>query len=288
MENTNVNNELVKNSNFVMEDMDWGALAQKFADGLAGIIGGEIGSLLFETIFPDNTFDWDKLASIVSAIIQEKLDEQTLTTTADKMSGVINFMNTEYKNLKTSDPNDLKGLSSSLKPYDHDLYVNVISVFMSKQLAEKSIANFMMAANTHLAVIQEEALVDPDHPKNPLKSGFAQTIKDLVKEYSTHAKETAQKVIATRLTKISDLDSWCSSGMYQGFCAERTYFYKDAVTGQQYNFNGNHTSYQDIEASLNNYISSVKNQISNDMDKNLIQVANTWMKLLDNPVPSQT
>jgi hypothetical protein len=267
-------------------DVGWGDIAGQVAKGLAGKVGGFIGAELLGFLFPSSgDIDWAKLAAVMQQLIQQELDAHTIETTQDELNGVINFLNTEYLNLKKADPTDKQLLSSKMQPYDHDMYTQVITIFQDPQLAQKALANFMLAAGTHLAILQEEAMVDPDQ-FDPMQSGYAKTISMLAdstlpKSYATFATNTAKQVIATRMSEISAIQSYCSEGHYQGECLGEKWYYND-----QDQRIGDFNSESDANNSYNQHVASVRTSITNQMQTNFYDVVSTWNLLVKDPLPN--
>ena len=277
-----------KDQSSSVTDIDWGGIADSLAKGLAGKLGAFLGAELLGAIFPSSSsIDWAKLAAVMQQLIQAELDAHTIETTQDELDGVINFLNTEYLNLKKADPTDRQLLSSKIQPYDHDMYAHVITIFEDPQLAQQALANFMVAAGTHLAILQEEALVDPDQ-SDPTKSGYAKTVSVLAdstlpKSYSTFATNTAKQVIATRMAQISAIQSYCSEGHWQGECLGERWYFNDQ--GQRY---GDFSSESDANSSYNQHVADVRTSITNQMQTNVYDVVKTWTLLVDNPIPIST
>ena len=277
-----------KDQSSSVTDIDWGGIADSLAKGLAGKLGAFLGAELLGAIFPSSSsIDWAKLAAVMQQLIQAELDAHTIETTQDELDGVINFLNTEYLNLKKADPTDRQLLSSKIQPYDHDMYAHVITIFEDPQLAQQALANFMVAAGTHLAILQEEALVDPDQ-SDPTKSGYAKTVSVLAdstlpKSYSTFATNTAKQVIATRMAQISAIQSYCSEGQWQGECLGERWYFNDQ--GQRY---GDFSSESGANSSYNQHVADVRTSITNQMQTNVYDVVKTWTLLVDNPIPIST
>lgn len=104
-----------KDQSSSVTDIDWGGIADLLAKGLAGKLGAFLGAELLGAIFPSSSsIDWAKLAAVMQQLIQAELDAHTIETTQDELDGVINFLNTEYLNLKKADPTDRQLLSSKI------------------------------------------------------------------------------------------------------------------------------------------------------------------------------
>jgi len=137
-----------------------------------------LGAALIALIWPSEGqagTDWDEVYKNMQVILKNGLAEHDVVVAAQKVKGFVEFLNTEYDQLKADDKKTPEQLLHELEPPDTAFYLEITSVFMygdkpDHAAASASLRNFMLGADLHIGLNQERALLDPDHIEHRIRS----------------------------------------------------------------------------------------------------------------------
>ncbi len=276
--------------------LNWAAGAQSLAKGLAGLAPpplNVIGAALLDLVFPSsNSINWDSVYQQFQQIVTQSLTQQTLDETRAKIGGVISWLNTQYLILK-NDPNfPREKLQEELGRYDTIMFVDVVSILMDERWELGGFPNFLVAAGTHLGILQERALVSPGNPK---ESAFAGSVKARASQFVNHINQTIPKIINARIDQVSGLkvNKETSYIAYPAVITTYSYYFEDAKTGYRSPNIGNSSSTKSLEKDYkdraneqrNLYIANLRTQTAAEVEGNAFPVRNDWQVLVTDPIP---
>jgi hypothetical protein len=139
-------------------------LLKSFAEGLASDAGGEIGGLLFASIFPGGSppIDLNELCQRLEDIVHDEIVANDINTLKGNINDVITYMGQDYPPFKqVPGQYSLDVLMGKIKDYAEKIG-DAVSQFTSNpdwiQLGGFPI--YLLAVNTRLAMLQEQAMVD--------------------------------------------------------------------------------------------------------------------------------
>jgi len=221
---------------------DFGKLARDIAKGLAGKAPSPfniIGAFLIDQFWSSGSKaneDWQKVYQNLQEIVKNGLADAEVKRAAAKVKGFVNFLSTEYVELKKSQRKRPDALLQAMQPYDTAFFMDIVNIFMftekpTADIAAASLANFMLGANLHIALNQERALVDPDYTDDPGQSPYAKTAANLARLYGDYAKEAAPGVVSARTKQITgiktDHDTHCQGGAAAHCTTTWYYWFED-------------------------------------------------------------
>jgi len=281
------------------QGVDWTSGVKVLLDALMGAAPpplNVLGAALLASVWPNgaNT-DWEVIYSNIRKIIIEELDKKTLTDTYAELSGVLDYISSEYKHL-ADDPNTPKEtLQSKLEFYNHTLYTKILSIFQDKRYANAALGNFLVAATTHLTLFQERAIQDPNHIADPSNSPYAKTLSQKAKEYADHVTVTIPKLVESRAKEISGLKikKDCTVSSIGDLICSYSYYYTDKKTGANSKNIGREGGEKALEKNCktkaekhrNDYIKQVKDNMNKELQETAGAVAQKWRTLAENPIP---
>jgi len=271
------------------------SIAKKLGSGLVDGIAGTIGGLIFEAIFPPGAPDYfDEVYKEIRNIVKQELAQNTITNINGKVNGVVLWQKNTYKPMKEGNASR-KDLSKEVRPFVNDLYLNAVGILMEKEYAKPGLPVFMVAAGVHLALMQEQALVD-EKQQNPALSTYATSVKLNAQTYYQHLVDTFKAIVTDRENAVEIrydplmIDGDPSSPWIN---KKDRYYWFDKINEKRGNF---HEEYQDkekkthsgreeAEADRQNYLSRVRTELANNMDDPM-GTGSLWQKLTLKPIPS--
>ena len=141
------------------------------------------------------------------------------------MNGFISFMNTQYVHIRDNKEIPKKDKFNALAPYDHDFYTRIAEQLQEKNnsaLAISALANFMLGANLHIALIQEKGL----QSEGGQIEAYKKTVVSLVEKYGAYATSMKPIMVNYRTGFISKIKTDCNvKGSY--------YTIQDNYTGKE-------------------------------------------------------
>lgn len=272
------------------------SIAQGLGSGIVSGIGGKIGALIFDAIFPPGVPDYfDEVYKEIRKIVSEELTTAHIDSINGRINGVVAWARKTYAPRKEANVSR-EELFGMLKEQVNLLYTDAVYTLMEPRYAKPGISVFMIAAGVHLALIQEQALVDPAQ-LIASKSSFATSVKLNAQDYANHLTSTYNKVLTDRLNKIkikdNPLDDPSNPSSINTYSVlKHRYYYHDEITGKKGRYREDYTDKdknkhygrEEAEADRNNYIPGVKRQFHDDLSKPL-DLSKTWQKLTEKPLP---
>ncbi|WP_165679315.1 hypothetical protein [Metapseudomonas otitidis] len=259
------------------------SIAQSLGTGLVSGFGGKIGALMFDSIFPSgvpNYFDQ------VYEQIKKIVDQEVTANTIDQINGRINGMQAWAKNSyapRKMAGTSRKNLFDDVTPYVNLLYTDAVQTLMLPRYAKPGFSVFMIAAGAHLALLQEQALVDPDH-MNPDESSFATSVKLNAQQYSDHAGKTIVELVEDRKRKVTlkcEESFECNVNMC---ITKRFYFWHDDVTGESGKRYRGKDAKEDAQSDLDSHANAVGIGLLFTLGFPHITIWE-WMRLPQTPIP---
>ncbi len=179
-----------------------GKLAGSLADGIAGNIGSALGGMIIDMIFPPKPMQsyFDELYDRIAKLVKEEIAGNEIEKINGTLDGTQAFIRNVYLPRKQAGAKKAE-LSSMLRPYVDGLYQGVTYTLLQERFRKPGFSAFLVGASTHLALMQELALVDPD-AKQPRASSFAESVKKQADEYSKAAGQTWDDIKRDRIAQI--------------------------------------------------------------------------------------
>ncbi|HEV2799635.1 MAG TPA: hypothetical protein VGW12_04015 [Pyrinomonadaceae bacterium] len=269
-------------------------LAKSLGTGLVSGIGGKIGGLIFEAVFPPGVPNYfDEVYAEIKNIVKEEVTANSIEQINGRINGTAAWAKNTYKPRKESGASR-KELSRMVTDYVNNLYREAVYTLMEPRHAKPGLTVFLVAAGTHLALMQEQALVDPEQ-SDPNKSSYALSVKLSAQEYYNHAVKTFDEIMKTRLEKIKlqsdplqlpscDYSSTCITKSRYRWQDQHTDTYGRHFEEYEDKDKKRHSGEEEGEADRQSRISSVRSSLTEKLG-NPRTIAEGWLKLKDRPVP---
>jgi hypothetical protein len=210
-----------------------------------------------------------------------------------RINGVVQWVNNTDKPRKQSGASrdDLSGL---LAPYVDKLYTEAAATLRLADYAKPGLPIFLIVAGVHLALFQEQALVDHKQP-DATKSSYAKTVALNAQLYLDHAVKAFNDVLEDRRKaveiKYDPLVIQDPGSPYLNTKARYRWF--DTIANKLGNLHEEHTDKdkkyhsgrEEAEADRLNYLNGVLAQLTNTLDTPL-DTAEQWRKLIAKPIPA--
>ncbi len=226
-----------------------GDLLKEFAKGLAGNIGGDVGTLLFGAFFPTGQpFDVDALCDRLKEIITEETEKNDVDLIKGALTSTLDYVHNIYSELKKNPNYDLDYLQGSINPFVDKLsdQCGLLKANGSEWIRPNSdwssipgLTVFILAGNTYLALLQEKAMVDSKAKAPggteviPWYSGFAPAVRNT----ATTLCDTLEPIWSglqsrrSALITVVSRDHRTPSGPFGGD-SWTSYRWEDAATGR--------------------------------------------------------
>ena len=269
-----------------------GDIAKSLATGLLSGIGGKIGVLIFNAIFPPGVPSYfNEVYKQIEKIVNKELTQNTIDEINGQINGMKDWVAITYTNAKESGLSKDK-LTNILQPREPQIAIQLVGVLMEQRYAQPGITVFMIGAGMHLSVLQELALIDPD-AASPIESHYAKSVQQYAKEYAGHAKPTTENILRTRADTIhKKFKSFIPPGTTVPMF-ENLYWFEDSLTGYKSQIwmnvvdtkgESNPDAEKQRDEAFANYTKEKHDQIVKDME-DPVATANEWLKLVDRPIP---
>jgi hypothetical protein len=190
-------------------------LAKNFGFGIASWAGGMVGAAVFNAVMPGNGVPsyFDDVYQEVTKIVKQEIQKNTIDYMNGKVNGINSWVLNQYTPLK-KDPKTTKiELTAALGSQVKVMYNDVLGPLMTDAYAKAGFTVFMLSASMHLALIQEQAMVDPKH-KNAKESPSAESVQKNAKDYRNFAISTFNRIIRDRTDYI---DIGFTGRFYNGY-----------------------------------------------------------------------
>ncbi|MDP9526167.1 insecticidal delta-endotoxin Cry8Ea1 family protein [Pseudomonas protegens] len=258
-------------------------IAQSLATGLVSGFGGKIGALMFDSIFPSGVPDYfDQVYEQIKKIVNQEVTANTIDQINGRINGVQAWAKNTYAPRKDVGTTHQK-LFDDLTPYVNLLYTEAVQTLMLPRYAKPGFSVFMLAAGAHLALLQEQALVDPDKT-NPDESSFAKSVIKNAEDYIKHAGNTFVELVEDRKRSVTlkcEESYECNGNMC---ITKRFYFWHDDVTGESGERYRGKDAKERALSDLNRYVSLVIIGLTFTLGFPQTIIWN-WMRLTKTPIP---
>jgi hypothetical protein len=260
--------------------------------GLISGVGGKIAALIFDAVFPPGVPSYfDEVYEEIRSIVRQEIAQGTVDQINGQINGLTQWVRNTYSVRKADKKVPRKELYEMLSPKVDDLNRWALGPLMTNPYATPGLPVFMVAAGMHMALLQEQALMDPD-TDDPRESSYAKTIGLSAQAYRDHAVGTFNKIRDTRLGKITlkyDPYIFCNES-----CSSKSaYRWIDEQTGargqlrEQYmdSDKKSHDGSEEATADMNAHKDQARTDLINSLG-DPVAVAEKWLLLLENPIPA--
>jgi hypothetical protein len=268
------------------------AMGKSLATGLASAIGGRIGALIFDTVFQQQGVPsyFDEVYAEIRNIVKEELSAQLVEQVGGRVNGTAAWLRNMYKPRKEAGASR-KELFDMVSKYVDSMYWDAVYTLMEKNHAKPGFEVFLLAAGLHMGLMQEQALVDPKEP-DPHKSSFAKSVSLSAQEYHDHAIRTFAEILRLRGEAVVVRDVSTKTCVSHSCTTTYKYRWHDNVTGAEgptYQTYTNlkketHDGNKECEADRQRYNADVARQLTAKLCSPN-DIAATWLKLKDRPIP---
>ena len=279
---------------------DTRSLVKNLASGVASGFGGQIGALIFDAIFPPGVPSYfDEIYEEIQKIVGKEVTQNTVDTINGELNATIRWLRQTYASLRTAEqPPSRESLFAKLVPHVNTINTKVLGPLLEKRFEEPGFSVFMIAAPVHLALLQEQALIDPDQP-NAEKSAYANAIrkhgsaKGYAQIYADHGTRVLGQLVKARREKVKTIynGEWITGTSAAGGYSKSGYSWKDQLTGD---WGKRHSEYtkdkkyhngsEEADRDRNVRRDSVEQALRSDIGLPSNAIAN-WRKLIDRPLP---
>ena len=286
----------------------YGTAARELAKSLAGLGAppfNMIGAFVINAFWPTGgsaSTNWAQVYASLQQIVRNELAAHEVKLAAARVQGFSAFLSNEYVELKKSRRKRPGDLLRALQAYDTAFFMDIINMFMfpdkpTSDIATASLANFMIAANLHIGLNQERALVDPYFSDDPSTSPYAATAANLAKLYAAYVRAAAPRVKALRLSQITPIksshESYCQGGAAAHCTTIWTYWFEDnnakpKYRSKEYSFvdggkGGTNKAKPQAQQARKAYAARIEREL--DLKGQVLDVAAYWDKIAEHPIP---
>lgn len=264
-------------------------VAKKLGSALVGKLGTQIGALIFDAIFPPGVPSYfDEVYDEIKKIVKEALAANTIDEINGRINGTQAWVENSYAPRKSSsNPPSRQDLYNDVTPYVNLMYTEAVQTLMLPRYAKAGLTVFMVAAGVHLALFQEQALVDPNQT-DPENSSFATTVKINAKIYHDHVIKTYNEIVDTRKKQVSVVYDPFVDCVGNSCVSQQRYYWEDAYSNERSGYfaasKDGPPAEQRARTDCDAHIEKVVNQLKSDLG-DPIATAEQWLKLVSNPIP---
>lgn len=200
-----------------MSDVTTSEIAKLLAEALIGeVVPPPFGALILGVIFPTGGLPsyFDQVYAEITKIVKQEVTTNTIAVIDGKVTGTQQYVRDTYTPLKNNPQTTAQQKFTAITPYVNDLYQNVVATLQQSQFAQPGFSVFLVGAGVHLALLQEQAFVDPDHQGHPSKSPYAQAVSNNAQGYVSFATTNWAAVTQARRNNIilTSPSSWGDEG----------------------------------------------------------------------------
>ena len=266
-------------------------IAKTLGEGLLSGVLGNVAVLMFNSIFPPGVPDYfDAVYKEIERIVNQELTQNTIDEINGHINGIQTWVKITYTDAKESRQLTNQELSDLLQPREAETATQIIGTLMVERYAEPGITTFMIGGGMHLCILQELALVDPH--VSPADSHYVASIKNYAQQYADFAKTTTKSIFDKRMKMIeAKNETYYDGSTYWNF-----YWWEDSFSGER---SDDFTTTVDPKGNVNNpdasdqrwddmakHKSKVRQELKDNM-QDPEATADLWLKLIDQPLPSQ-
>jgi hypothetical protein len=266
-------------------------IAKNLAGGLVSGIGDKIGALIFDAIFPPGVPSYfDEVYREIRKIVKEEVVSNTIDIINGRINGTQQWVATVYTPRKNQDPPiPREELFDMLKHYVDLLFTEAVGILLERGYDKPGFSVFLVAAGMHLALLQEQALVDP-HQNDPTKSSFAESVKLTAKRYADHIADIYPQITDDRKNAVEiQHGQHCSYIAHDVVCTDYYRFHDNLnkKNGKEWPKDKDHpgsAARNEAEKDRENYYKIILGELSQNLgDPGAIE--DQWRQLVDKPIP---
>ena len=266
------------------------SLAIDCGEALLKGIAGQFGAKIVTIVFPPSVPSYfAEVYQHVGQIVHEKLLQQRINEINGQINGFQSWLRLSYITEKESHTHSPADLLQLLQNTMNNMFIGTMGELTASATQDAALGAFLIAANVHLATLQELAMLDPNvtHPKD---SAFATEVQNYAKSYAGHANTTYYNVLDARMNMIVK-EQYQTGGGNDWY---DIYYFTDSFTGYKSHEwaavytpwgSRNTNAPAERDAAFNAYVS----QVSVDFPKSLgqpLEVIGEWNQLTDTPIPA--
>jgi len=267
------------------------SIAKTLGEGLLSGVLGNVAVLMFNSIFPSGVPDYfDAVYKEIERIVNQELTQNTINEINGHINGIQSWVRITYTDSKESGQLTNQELTNMLQPREEETATQIIGTLMVERNAEPGLFTFMIGADMHLCILQELALVDAH--VSPAESHYVTSIKNYAQQYADFAKATTKSIFDKRMeTIVADSDVY-----YDGYSYYDSYWWEDHFSGEKSEIfmtivdpKGEVSNPEACDQSLDDmakHKSKVRQELNDKMQDPEV-TADLWLKLIDQPLPSQ-
>lgn len=191
-------------------------LAKGIGSGMVSGLGGFIAKAILESIFPPGVPNYfDQVYKEMTRIVNQKIDQNLISTINGAISNLIDKLANEYKPAKEvsnlNSKEDRRRLYELLQKYDQTFLSGpggMLGTLQQDDISKAGFSVFMLGAALQLSIFQEMANIDPfngnekDGWKSPLQSSYGLpktgSVARMAKNYAESATKIWGKVVEAR------------------------------------------------------------------------------------------
>lgn len=180
-------------------------IAKLLSEALIGeVVPPPFGALIIGLIFPSGGLPsyFDQVYAEISKIVNQTVTANTIATIDGKVNGTRQYVRDTYTPLKSDPKTTAQQKFDAITPYVNDLYQNVVATLQEDLFAQPGFSVFLMGASVHLALLQEQAFVDPNHQGDPSSSPYATAVSNNARGYVSFATKNWADVMQARRNNI--------------------------------------------------------------------------------------
>jgi len=271
------------------------SIAKTLGEGLLSGFAGSVAALIFDAIFPPGMPDYfGEVFKEIRSIVKEELTLDAMAKINGRVNGVVAWSKNTYRPRKAAPEVPRKDLGDMVAPQVDLLYTEAVFTLMEERYAKPGLPAFMVAAGVHLALIQEQALVDQYQP-DPNKSSFATTVRLNAQVYADHLINTFNAIVAER-QKLIDVRYDPLVDQQPGdpyINIKKRYYYFDKLNNKQGPIREEyqdkdkkyHSGKEEADADYGRYVAGVISDLTASLGSPRV-VANDWLRLKTQPIPA--
>jgi hypothetical protein len=282
----------VQNVSTDLLGFDFTNLPLKIAEGIAGVVGGQIGEEILHQLWPQSSKmkdDWVKITAILEKIVRTELVANNLSIANTKLSTYMEDINTEYESRKNNGTSN-DGLFDYLKDKDNTLK-EIVGTFMYTALPQYdmeavTLGNFLLIAGIHLAHLQEKARRKPNNVEKGVVSAWAKTYADYAEAAIPRIVSARSKFISTGLyaiteTRCSAVSRECTNHPGYEFADDYTGYTKREI----YSKKSKDSVHNRMAGERFAYIARTESNMRNELESKVNPIIRKWRVLINKPLP---
>ena len=200
-------------------------------------VPGPIGALIISSIFPSGGVPsyFDEVYQQITQIVTQALADEDISKVNDAINGINHWVSASYLTSKADPKFDRTQLNQDLEQQSDTFYDN-IEILRDPARGTPGFPVFLVAASTHIALLQECAITDPNHPDDDAwNSRFVGEIGVNLTDYIGYAQATWPSIMTARLACISINRRDVTAPHF----VDVTWTVTDSLTGEEQTFDSN-------------------------------------------------